>query len=50
MAHVTIREETETDQAVIRALTEAAFHGRPYAGGDEQDVIDRLRGCSGLTL
>jgi putative acetyltransferase len=50
MAHINIREETETDQPAIRTLTEAAFRGRPYAGGDEQDVIDRLRTGAALTL
>ena len=38
-----IRPEIETDTVMIRDVTEVAFRGRPYAGGDEQDVIDRLR-------
>lgn len=45
-----IRLEIEDDVAMIRAITELAFRGRPYAGGDEQDVIDRLRAVGALTL
>ena len=30
-------------EAAIYALTEAAFEGQPHAGGNEHDVIDRLR-------
>lgn len=45
-----IREEQPEDIPAIRQLTIDAFRGRPYAGGDEQDVIDRLRQCGDLTL
>jgi putative acetyltransferase len=45
-----IRPETDEDIDAIRQVTEIAFRGRPYAGGDEQDVIDRLRGARDLTL
>jgi len=45
-----IRPETSEDIDAIHLVTEAAFRGRPYAGGDEQDVIDRLRGAGDLTL
>jgi putative acetyltransferase len=45
-----IRVETETDHGPIRRLTETAFSGKPYAGGDEQDVIDNLRKACALTL
>lgn len=38
-----IRPEQPADQPVIYELTEQAFRGRPYAGGDEQEVINRLR-------
>ena len=31
------------DEAAIYTLTEAAFERQPYASGNEQDVIDRLR-------
>ncbi|MGV0033769.1 MAG: GNAT family N-acetyltransferase [Candidatus Azotimanducaceae bacterium WSBS_2022_MAG_OTU7] len=47
---IEIRKESQADQHSIRTLTEAAFEGRPYAGGDEQDVIDRLRRSNTLTL
>ncbi len=45
-----IRAEIEDDIAGIRQLTQLAFRDRPYAGGDEQDVIDRLRVAGALTL
>ena len=44
-----IRRENASDFEVIREITEAAFRGMPYAGGDEQDVIDRLRAADALT-
>lgn len=47
---IVIRKETDADRASIRAVTEAAFRGRPYAGGDEQDVIDALRRYGALTI
>lgn len=52
MPHDTLnlRPETAADHHAIAALTKAAFLGRPYADGDEQDVIDRLRARSALTL
>jgi len=43
-----IREEQAKDYAAIYALTERAFKGKPYAGGDEQDLVDRLRACGVL--
>ncbi|MCB1689510.1 MAG: N-acetyltransferase [Halioglobus sp.] len=45
-----LREECHSDIGPIRSITERAFHGMPYAGGDEQDVIDRLRTANALTL
>ena len=39
----TIRPEKPEDRDAIWQLTKDAFTGRPYAGGDEQDVIDRFR-------
>ena len=44
-----IRPEREHDQRAIGDLTRLAFAGKPYAGGDEQDVIDRLREASALS-
>jgi len=45
-----IRSERSADVDSIRRVTELAFKGRPYADGDEQDVIDRLRTVAALTL
>jgi putative acetyltransferase len=50
MPEIVIRDELETDHAAIRALTELAFRHMPYAGGDEQDVIERLRTAGALSL
>ncbi|MEM1229391.1 MAG: N-acetyltransferase [Pseudomonadota bacterium] len=45
-----IRAEIAADQAVIHALTRTAFKDQPYADGDEQAVVDRLRDRGALTL
>jgi len=45
-----IRREIAEDSADIHELTKRAFHGMPYADGDEQDVIDRLRTSGRLVL
>lgn len=45
-----IRKEYSSDHDTIRSITELAFRDMPYAGGDEQDVIDRLRSVTALTL
>jgi putative acetyltransferase len=50
MADFIIREEIASDKLAIRRITEAAFKDKPYAGGDEQDVIDRLRDSGALCL
>lgn len=50
MTEPRIRKECCSDCDAIRSVTERAFHGMPYAGGDEQDVIDRLRSANVLTL
>ena len=50
MTETRIRKESDSDFDAIRSITERAFHGMPYAGGDEQDVIDRLRSADVLTL
>ncbi len=44
-----IRSEIPADYGAIHELTEMAFKDRPYAGGDEQDVIKRLRAVGALT-
>ena len=43
-----IRPEAADDHRAIFQLTEAAFRGRPYADGDEQEVVDRLRAAGAL--
>jgi putative acetyltransferase len=45
-----LRDERPEDRAAIYEVTELAFAGRPYAGGDEQDVVDRLRAADALVL
>jgi len=45
-----IRPEIEADQAAIHEVTALAFRDRPYADGDEQEVVDRLRSAGALTL
>jgi putative acetyltransferase len=47
---VTFREERPGDEAAIHDMVRRAFIGRPYADGDEQDVIDRLRADGDLLL
>jgi putative acetyltransferase len=47
---ITIRPETSADQAAIYDVTQRAFAPMPYAGGDEQDLIDTLRAGDALTL
>jgi len=50
MNDLTIRPEKPEDREAIWQLTKDAFTGRPYAGGDEQDVIDRLRAAGALAV
>ncbi len=50
MASLKIRKEENQDHAAIRTVTKLAFRDMPYAGGDEQDVIERLRLEKALTL
>ena len=50
MTSVTIRPERAGDEAVIHALTEAAFAEMPFRDGDEQELVDRLRADGDLTL
>lgn len=45
-----IRAEQSGDEAAIHAMVTRAFIGHPYADGDEQDVIDRLRTDGDLLL
>ena len=47
---ILIREEQFGDEAAIFKITEDAFRGKPYAGGDEQILVDRLRAQKALVL
>lgn len=47
---ISIRPEIEADHAAIYDLTQAAFQGKPYAGGDEQDLINVLRNQGALSV
>ena len=46
---VNIRPEQPGDEAAIYDLTKRAFAPMPFAGGDEQDLVNALRdaGCIG---
>jgi putative acetyltransferase len=52
MEKIEIRRESPRDVTAIHELTRQAFRDMPFAGGDEQEVIDRLRssGCLVLSL
>ena len=50
MDNLILRVERPEDHAAIYALTAAAFADMPYAGGDEQDVVNRLRDAGALHL
>lgn len=45
-----VRPEVATDAADIEAITKAAFSGKPYAAGDEHELIGALRSAGALTL
>lgn len=45
-----IRPEQRADAAGIRALTTAAFTGKPFSDGTEAAVIDALRAADTLTI
>ena len=47
---IEIRRERSGDESAIYRVTEAAFQGRPYAGGDEQDLVNRLRKLGQISL
>ena len=47
---IEIRPETDADWNSIRKVTESAFLRMPYAGGDEQDLIEKLRETGVLSL
>ena len=45
-----IRPETADDHAAIGHVTEAAFLGRPYADGDEAEIVEVLRRDGALSV
>jgi putative acetyltransferase len=45
-----IRPEAPSDHAAIYDLTKRAFAQMPYAGGDEQDLINKLRDAGALAI
>ena len=47
---VTIRLEKPADKAAIYDITKRAFAPMPFSGGDEQDLIDRLRDADALEI
>jgi len=47
---VVIRPESSHDVGAIRIVTQRAFEGRPYSGGNEQDIIDALRERNALAV
>ncbi len=50
MSGIVVREEKPADKDHIHRVTELAFRGRPYADGDEQEVVNRLRQVGALAL
>jgi putative acetyltransferase len=50
LREVIIRPERAEDHAAIYDVTKRAFAPMPYAGGDEQDLIDKLRKAGALAL
>lgn len=49
-ADVILRTERPGDHAVLGELITAAFAGKPYAEGDEADLLAALRRAGALTL
>jgi len=47
---VTIRRERAGDAGAIGELVTAAFLGKPYAEGDEAELVDKLRACGALPV
>jgi putative acetyltransferase len=45
-----IRDELPADHEVVYQVIRDAFEGRPYAGGDEQDLVNVLRDSGSLTV
>ena len=50
MSDWTVRPERPTDAAAISALTTAAFRGLEFSGGNEAEIVERLRADGDLTV
>ena len=50
MAMINVRPEQESEWKAIYEITAHAFAGKPFADGDEPDLIDRLREMGMLSL
>ena len=50
LSKIVIRQESEKDFDKITDVINQAFAGKPYADGDESDVVLRLRDCAALSL
>ncbi len=48
--NVTIRAEQPDDHAVIGDIIRSAFLGKPYAAGDEAELVDALRTQNALSV
>ena len=48
--NIVIRPEQPADQAAIYDITKRAFAPMEYAGGNEQDLIDRFRDAGALAI
>lgn len=46
----TVRPERPEDVAAISALTTAAFHGLEFSGGNEAEIVERLRADGDLAI
>lgn len=50
MSEWSIRPERPEDVAAIAALTTAAFRSAPYSGGNEAEIVERLRADGDLAV
>ena len=47
---ISIRPENISDHELIYDLTKRAFANMPFAGGDEQDLVNALRAANALSI
>jgi putative acetyltransferase len=50
VTNVLVRAERSEDHASIGDVIRAAFRGRPYAAGDEAELVDELRRAGALVV